>query len=117
MTALQPAAHGERASEVPAREPTREPAQEPAPPEPVLPSVSPSESLITRAQLHEAAVLAGIDDEGMEFDELLKQLLRVRRGAAHGDASHAPQSTAQDGAPAEHSEPLRPCKGRHSTPQ
>lgn len=117
VTALQPAAHGERASEVPAREPTREPAQEPAPPEPVLPSVSPSESLITRAQLHEAAVLAGIDDEGMEFDELLKQLLRVRRGAAHGDASHAPQSTAQDGAPAEHSEPLRPCKGRHSTPQ
>ena len=109
VTALQPAAHGERASEVP--------AQEPAPPEPVLPSVSPSESLITRAQLHEAAVLAGIDDEGMEFDELLKQLLRVRRGAAHGDASHAPQSTAQDGAPAEHSEPLRPCKGRHSTPQ
>lgn len=113
VTALQPAAHGERASEVPAREPT----QEPTPPEPVLPSVSPSESLITRAQLHEAAVLAGIDDEGMEFDELLKQLLRVRRGAAHGDASHAPQSTAQDGAPAEHSEPLRPCKGRHSTPQ
>ena len=109
VTALQPAAHGERASEVP--------AQEPAPPETVLPSVSPSESLITRAQLHEAAVLAGIDDEGMEFDELLKQLLRVRRGAAHGDASHAPQSTAQDGAPAEHSEPLRPCKGRHSTPQ
>ncbi len=91
------------------------PAGPDAPTEVPLPSVSASESLITRAQLHEAAQLAGIDDEGMEFDELLRQLLRVRRGGAHGDAAHS--SPPQDGAPAEHGEPVRPGKGRHSTAQ